>query len=254
MDKDAKVFKAMIFAALLLVGSPRDLRAEGVCVDPHPPVIWQDLQGIQHALKTSCDLIAESPKETEAREREAAKIWRKLSGQALEPVPKPATATAAANPGVDFGLTAFERALIRQYTESGSDKINGILRFSPSKRAEIAPLVDSLDRALARLPNYQGVVYRGTAFNSVMDQQFQKGKVVPDPAFVSATRDRAIAKEFGLGASFVIRSRTGKLIDRFSARPDEQEVLFRPGTRFKVLSRVKTPEGVEEIVLDEVGP
>ncbi len=68
-----------------------------------------------------------------------------------------------------------------------------------------------------------------------------------EAAFTSAS----VGRGFGGNVRFTIRSLHGKRIDRLSRYPSEREVLFRAGTRFRVLKRERRG-GIVEIELEGV--
>jgi|GEM_PF-6688178 hypothetical protein len=63
-------------------------------------------------------------------------------------------------------------------------------------------------------------------------------------SFISASRSKAIAYEFGKRCQFRILSRTGKNIEEFAKYgvhhpQNEKEILFRPNLKFEVLEITK---------------
>ena len=51
---------------------------------------------------------------------------------------------------------------------------------------------------------------------------------------------------------FIIKSKTGRLIESISVIPEEEEVLFMPGTTFFIYKTNTTIFGIDEIYMDEV--
>ena len=74
---------------------------------------------------------------------------------------------------------------------------------------------------------------------------------MPWPAFSSSSRNKR--KAFHRNSLFRIESRHGKDIKPYSAIPSEDEVLFKAGSRFRVLKRYKEPDGRYGYLLEEVG-
>ncbi|NUS45148.1 MAG: hypothetical protein HOQ24_15845, partial [Mycobacteriaceae bacterium] len=81
-----------------------------------------------------------------------------------------------------------------------------------------------------------------------MIDRYRKGQVVVEPAFTSAS-----TKPQAGNVVFVISSKSGRDISPFSAFEGEGEVLFRPGTAFKVRS-VNEKNNAWVIRLTEVDP
>jgi len=111
--------------------------------------------------------------------------------------------------------------------------------------------------ALERLNSFQGIVYRG--FRTWSTRWMKPGKVFTSKKFFSASQNRVsaepfadvppslekkavrVAKPVGLAelvarkaALITIKSKTGVKLGETSMVVSEQEVLFRPGTRFRV--------------------
>jgi len=77
------------------------------------------------------------------------------------------------------------------------------------------------------------------------------GKIITEKAFTSTSYTKGA--EFKRNTRFTIYSETGKKIDFLSNHPYEKEVLFKPGTEFRILSKKTNAEtGIREIVMEEV--
>ena len=99
-----------------------------------------------------------------------------------------------------------------------------------------------LNSALGRLPNYIGDVQRGI---NLQAEEFRKaelmyavGRMVTEKAFTSTTTDTG----FRGNVKFYIESRTGVDVSAASEQGHEVEVLFRSGTRFRVVKNEKRGE------------
>lgn len=147
-----------------------------------------------------------------------------------------------------------ELVAIRAYTSSGSKMVNRILRTSDvSSLQNISGFVRSASSGLNKLPNYVGVVKRGICLNPADYPSLQKivshyeiGKKITEKAFVSASAGNS----FEGMITFNISSKFGKSIKDLSGWPQENEVLFVPGSEFVVKNVRKTR--VYEIDLDQV--
>jgi hypothetical protein len=145
--------------------------------------------------------------------------------------------------------TPEQEAAIRDYSDSGYRKINEQLRtrvFTQRTRRKI----NILASALEGLPNFEGDVFRGAAIEERLLRKYQRvGQIITERAFISASRSPS--KAFSGNVRFYIISKRGKEIDQSSAYPEEEEVLFLPDTRFKVLEYVRNGNEIE-IFLEEL--
>ena len=106
----------------------------------------------------------------------------------------------------------------------------------------------TLNDALDRLPDYPADgLKRGTTLSPEEITKYVPDQIVTETAFTSAS----LGRDFGGNVRFIINARHGKRIERLSQHPSEREVLFKAGTRFRVLS--KEPDGgTTYIHLEEV--
>ncbi|MDQ7823621.1 MAG: ADP-ribosyltransferase domain-containing protein [Candidatus Eremiobacteraeota bacterium] len=149
-----------------------------------------------------------------------------------------------------------ELAALEIYSDGDYTRINPVLR------GDRMPLLDRLlyplgigpgvsmegitllcASALNKLPPFQGTVYRESRLYGDQPDQYEPGKTVKELAFTSTSSETQGAAQRMGNTLFIISSETGRAIDRFSRHPREKEVLFPPGTEFKVLGR-------EEKILD----
>ena len=103
-----------------------------------------------------------------------------------------------------------------------------------------------LNKLLDKLPDYEGLVFRGEEMSSYRKDFFQEvlaNKVsLEEPAFLSTTRSEQIAQMFSRGDTvFRIASFSGKSIEAVAfhglgSPMNEREVLFKSKTRFRVLA------------------
>jgi len=97
-------------------------------------------------------------------------------------------------------------------------------------------------QALSLLPPFDGEVYRsveGAPFDAV---EYAVGNRVKWSTFSVASRDWAHCSELvsrktkSFGIVFLIHSRSGRDVSRFSMTPTDREVVFLPETTFKILT------------------
>ena len=148
-----------------------------------------------------------------------------------------------------------ELVAVHRYTRDGerSKRLNRELlksvaagRLPPE---DVQHFAFTLRAALDKLPDYRGTVLRRVTLKPEQLGKYIPGQVVIEHMFTSTSKSRPYEGD----THFVIRSRTGKDISGLSARPHEEEVLFRYGTRFRVLS--VTPDdgaGYTLVRLDEL--
>lgn len=105
-----------------------------------------------------------------------------------------------------------------------------------------------LEHCLTKLPDFEGLVYRGANLtrNELKKYKYgaETGNPVTEPTFVSTSKSRLIAMQFGANTLFRIYSRKGKEIEKIAKfgkynPPNEKEVLFRPNSSFKILEKRK---------------
>ena len=92
-----------------------------------------------------------------------------------------------------------------------------------------------LNNALQKLPRHVGAVYRGYESRRLSADfaKYPLGAVVEWPGFTSSTTDEDMAYDGNM--LFTILSRTGRILGSYSDIPHELEVMFRTGTKFRVL-------------------
>lgn len=151
-----------------------------------------------------------------------------------------------------------EYAALKWYTDDGFRGMNSYLRGQEKLKGkqkedrdrEISMAVAGLEA----MPVYQGTVYRGTNFSGSEAKKYLKqykvGAEVTEPAFASTSK-AGLHEDFEGQVNFVIKSKTGRSIAEASNVPSEDEVLFPPATRFKVLEQ-ESYAGVTTVYMEEV--
>jgi len=136
------------------------------------------------------------------------------------------------------GMTDPELTGVYAYTTESSrwsyHRVNpGLRSKDPAQVADVRDYRDTVNAALDRLPDHVGTVRRGTVLPDDVLAAHQVGEIVTYKAFTSTSTGHGFSKPH----RFTISSKRGKLIERYSGHEVENEVLFRAGTRFKVLER-----------------
>ncbi|WP_053206285.1 ADP-ribosyltransferase domain-containing protein [Jiangella muralis] len=163
------------------------------------------------------------------------------------PAPAPAptratTATPATSPLER--LTSAQCCALHHYTTvEGAGELNAYLRrpadVPAKRRAELRRLVDDATAGLAALPPFTGLAYRGTSLPAAQLRRWRPGVVVADRGFASASASPSVADAFrGGGNAFItVVGHSGADIRALSSFRHEAEVLYPPGTRFRVVDR-----------------
>ena len=97
------------------------------------------------------------------------------------------------------------------------------------------PLIWQVDCALQSLPPFSGKVYRGID----IQVPYEVGHTVCWPVFPSASATQSVAREFvkvEQGTLFFLLHNGARAVSQFSQFPEEDEVIFRANTQFKVIS------------------
>lgn len=142
-------------------------------------------------------------------------------------------------------LPSADLKLIRHYMKDRS--INKKLRngdLSPKDELFAA----NLSTIIQKLPDARGLVARGASHTKEWIAAKKPGNTYVDYAFFSATRKgvKEMPNNYKtLNTHFSIVSKTGKYIGRFAkceTTKDEDEVLFFPGTKFRIVSVEPFPD------------
>ncbi len=155
-------------------------------------------------------------------------------------------------------LTKYEKASIYGYTDTEYYSLNGYLRglnVSQSKQDYFDNYRNLMNNALEAVPEkYVGVAYRGTNLRQEQLEAYKdafknKGEII-EHAFTSTSSD--VTRQFGGRVKFIIHSKNGKEVAALSEHDHEKEVIFKAGTKFKVLKIRADQNGIHYITLEEV--
>jgi hypothetical protein len=148
------------------------------------------------------------------------------------------------------GLSMEEKAAVKDYTSGVFEHVNRYLRGNQTSFQKIirygsfgrytksleaaARLVTS---ALNRLPAWDGKdVYRAVHLSDDVLGRYTPGSVVTEHGFTSCSKTMDGIRINRGHTVFVIRSKSARDVQNLSLSGYEEEVLFRPECRFKVLS------------------
>lgn len=127
---------------------------------------------------------------------------------------------------------------IKEFTESAYPEIRQAF-YEPDKSFSMAV---NMHNGLKRLPNYQGIVYRGLtndSYGKELIEQFEKngiGGIWSDPAPHSTSRMiTGVPANLGnQGIMLVMKTKTGKSVEDISYHPYEEEIIGMPETQYRV--------------------
>jgi hypothetical protein len=140
-------------------------------------------------------------------------------------------------------------AAIMQDREKSGDKRN-----IEEIRQRVAIQTALINSALDKMPNYEGKVYRVSALDPAIANSYKVGQEITEKGFTSTGTEKPIGiniKKGKIETIFNIKSKTGKSISKFSDTPQEDEVLFKSGTKFKVTKK-REENGKIIIEMEEV--
>jgi hypothetical protein len=136
-----------------------------------------------------------------------------------------------------YVLSVDELRVVSDYTGGGYQRYNAILRNNRVDIPQLSDRVTVLNVGLSHLPNYIGKVKRGARLPPEIRAKHKVGQVITYESFTSASYG-----EPSIGPDqFIIQSYTGKNIEIYSGTPEEKEILFRPGTKFRVIEMKTDP-------------
>ncbi len=141
---------------------------------------------------------------------------------------------------------------INTYVGSDSYRINEALRNNLNLDNRLTKVIENLETALDKLPNYEGIVTRSVWINSEDVEYFLKqypvGKKMSHKSFLSTTSGEIYNPEARI--QIVIKSKTGKDIRKYNKK--EQEILFKKDVEFVVKKIDRSDDYYVKIYLEEV--
>ncbi|MFF0147203.1 hypothetical protein ATK36_2710 [Amycolatopsis sulphurea] len=155
----------------------------------------------------------------------------------------------------DAGLAPEEVRALDHYTGMGHQDINAALRHGDTAALRgLDPEISEMASGLNKLPDFQGQVFRGIDIgpgdmNGFLDR-YQLGAEVREPAFTSSD----LVEPYRGNVQFTIDSVGGKDISWLKdAHVGQREVVFPPGSNFRVTSRSADGNGNWTIHLQDLG-
>lgn len=162
-------------------------------------------------------------------------------------------------------LTDDELVALLGYTGGDYRKLNAALRgdLSAEDKAKLGPYADAVTSGLEKLPAHEGTTYRGMSMSPERLQEYleksENGAPIQDKGFSSSSTsleaaEHSLNKNYEEGKVRVVvevRSKKGRDVTCLSQNPHEQEVLFSPGTRFKIVEKIPQPDGSYKFVVED---
>ena len=149
-------------------------------------------------------------------------------------------------------LTSDEKYAITEYISPTAYTLNDSLRNDIPLNATQEKIVKDLDRALDKMDNYVGDVTRSVWIESEDIEYFlrdyQVGNIITNKSYISSTIGDTYNPEAKV--QMFINSKTGKNITKYNKA--EKEILFKRGSKFKVLDIDRTDDYFVKIFLNEV--
>lgn len=153
-------------------------------------------------------------------------------------------------------LDEFEKTIIFKYTENGYEPLNQTLRNDEA----MPEYGEFLVHSLKKLEDYRLLCYRTIKCNlrnlKKYYDAYDTDSVITEKSFLSCSRSKAISLYFSKSPLFIIKSKKGKNIESIAkygidSGQNEKEILFMPGSKFKVLEINDSNENIV-IKLEEV--
>jgi hypothetical protein len=116
--------------------------------------------------------------------------------------------------------------------------------------ASSAERLDALLSALDKLPAFLGLSYRGYA----VPEGRLRPRTVLSGILVPTSRDPRVATEnFTTDGLYAVIGNRGRDLTALSERPQEREIVFRPGSMFLPIERLDV-DGLEVSIVEELDP
>lgn len=160
-----------------------------------------------------------------------------------------------------FALENEEKSALNRYVSSDSYKINEKLRTRSQLTDEEKQFVSSLDKALGKMPDYQGTVYRNITLDMVSDEEFDSfirqhsvGSFIGYEGYTSTSKDKeGYTIDGNKIVSITMNVKQGKDINHFGyGVPEEQEVLLERGAKFEI-TKAQMEDGKLFLTMEEKG-
>jgi hypothetical protein len=103
--------------------------------------------------------------------------------------------------------------------------------------ANMDEVVDNLLRALQKMPVHEGISFRGGTVEDTFGGQ--AGTVVTSGLTATSRNARIATENFTTPAVYAVLGNQGRALEGVSQHPEEEEVVFLPGTLFQPVKQVR---------------
>lgn len=142
-------------------------------------------------------------------------------------------------------MTPAEHFALQYYTfHAGHQNINNYLRASYKVIPIWEEIITLINQSLSKHDRLSGLVYRGTSLPIEQIKKLKIDSTFQDKAFLSASTNTNSLKMYAHTTDqqkeavlFHIISKNGLMIDDSTAMTSEAEILFRPNTKFLIISK-----------------
>ncbi len=145
------------------------------------------------------------------------------------------------------GQSVSETLAIIAYANAAFSNLNQALRAGGELREKVLPFDEVLRSGLEKMKPVRALVTRGADLPPERFAQHRIGEIVTYPGYTSTS----LAAGFDKKHRFYILSKTGRYIGDTSNYSTEFEVLFKSGTKFKILDSESVGDHTN-IVMEEV--
>lgn len=224
--------------AKLALGDAERAATTTGAVKPEAPTALGSTKEVPAAVKAPSDVVVTAEDEAHFKEMFAAPSSdaRFSPERTLGSLLKDAAKARAAHPAELAGLSELEVAALLGYTSSDASALNRALRLPGifQLHADAAVYQRLVEGALSKLAGrtFSGEVVRIGNYDPALVANLKPGAFIEDTGFLSTSAGDV--EKFTGNTRLEITSKTGERIDFISVKPDELEVLFRPGAVFQV--------------------
>ena len=129
------------------------------------------------------------------------------------------------------GLTHNEEYAINKYMSSDCYALNEKLREGMPLTADEIEWTDNLDKALGKMPKYEGKVYR-SILKDDPTRFVQDYKIGDEKEYKAYISSGDAVYDSGMSIQYVMQSKNGRDIRKYN--PSEHEIIFKRNAKFRV--------------------